>query len=466
MMMKKILSTLFIIIALAPSKSWAQEIKFPESFRSDPTLFKGMKLAEIPKDIQTKNGIKKNPTIITDVAKTKGALISGGLKGVKSIYMEIWANPANKKLNYGYEVAKFASVVDLDHVKPQLKPWAYGAILTVQKYLIIVKCVGSENSDEYVDRMVSYFQQKLGAKLIQDRLKEAKVAVTENYVSNLPPPLPPAPKDTSIAIELKDLERRVATTNGLAYIRNQKSQKLGPGNYRATSTYPVYETLEFAVDQDSLLHGDFLYHYAEDYSKSPSKESKLTYDHGVLTSEIMYANGHLLIAKDYSVAVVKEGEDYLTTVKTSIKKPEKGDKEVVTVFRNRKPISKITTRAGVSVIRKDFEKDYLDEFNNKGQLVRLEKPGLIEKYNSAGELIYKEEWSVGNHTVYKNGKLIKKEIRVKDKEQYLVTEYDESGKVTSERLKGIESNPVIADPDEYEDELTEALFNYYKKKVK
>lgn len=465
-MMIKILFNLLLIAFVLP-KTWAQEIKFPESFSSDPSLFKGMKLAEIPKEIQAKNGITKNPGLVTDVAQTKGLLKSGRIPGVQAVYFEMYEDIEETAMDCGFEIAQFNSVAEMERILPKRNKQEQDMILlTLKNYLIILTCDGYKNYGERLDNMATFFSQKLGAKLYLDREKNRETSVADGYVSNLPAPLPPKPMGTSISLELKDLERRVATTNGLAYIRNQKSQKLGPGNYRATSTSPTYETLEFAIDQDSLLHGDFHYHYAEDYSKSPSKESKLTYDHGVLTSEIIYANGRLLIAKDYSVEVVKQGDDYLITVKTSIKKPEKGDKEVVTVFRNRKPISKITTRAGVSVIRKDFEKDYLDEFNSKGQLVKLEKPDLIEKYNTAGDVIYKEEWSAGNHTVYRNGKLIKKEIRVKDKDQYVVTEYDENGKLIGERLRGIERNPVIANPDEYEDDLTEALFNYYKKKVK
>ena len=451
---------------LVVPRTWAQEIKFPKSFRADASLFKGMRLAEIPKEIQVKNGIKKNPALITEIAKTKGALFTASTIGVKAIYLEIWKDPMIEKSDCGYEVAQFASIAELEKALPKFKSWFYGAILTVQNYLIVVKCVPSTNAEQKIDKIASYFQKKLGAKLFLDRKKEVEVAVTENYVSNLPPPLPPKPKGDVIQLAIGDLDKRIANSDGLAYMRTKKREKLAPGNYFASSASPAFEVLEFTIDQDSLLHGDYLYHYAEDYSKSPSKESKLTYDHGVLTSEIMYANGQLLGSGTYSASVVKDGKDYLITVKTSIKKPEMSDKEVVTVFLNRKPISKITTRAGVSVIRKDFEKDYLDEFNSKGQLVKLEKPGLIEKYNSAGEVFYKEEWSAGNHTVYKNGKLIKKEIRVKGKEQYVVTEYDENGKLIGERLRGIEHNPVIANPNEYENDLTEALFNYYKKKVK
>lgn len=460
------ISVAILLFLIVGEYGMAQEIKFPESFHSDALLFEGMKLAEIPTDVASKYGITKNPGLISDVAKAKGALSTAKMTGVKAIYLEVWKDPMIEKSDCGYEVAQFASIAELEKALPEFKSSFYRAILTAQNYLIVVKCVPSKIAEQKIDEMVAHFQQKLGAKLFLDRKKEVEVAVTENYVSNLPPPLPPRPENTVTKIAIGDLDKRIANSDGLAYMRTKKREKLAPGNYFASSTSPAFEVLEFTIDQDSLLHGNYLYHYAEDYSKSPSKESKLTYDHGVLTSEIMYANGQLLGSGTYSASVVKEGKDYLITLKSSMKNPSSGDKEVVTVFRNRKPISKITTRAGVSVIRKDFEKDYLDEFNSKGQLVKLEKPGLIEKYNNAGEVIYKEEWSAGNHVVYRNGKLRRKETRVKGKEQYLVTEYDDNGKVVKEWLEGkYEKHAEIADPDEYEDSLSKAMFEYYKRKT-
>jgi len=458
----------FLFVAITAIEVQAQEIKFPESFHSKGSLFKGMKLAEIPQEIQTKYDITNNPGLITDVAKAKGALFTANTSGVQAIYLEIWKDPTIQKSDCGYEVAQFASASELGKVLPKFKSWFYGAILTVQNYLIVVKCVPSKNAEYNIDKMVTYFQKKLGAKLFLDRKKEVevRVAVTEKYVSNLSPPLPPEPESNYTRIAIGDLDKRIADNDGLAYMRTKKREKLAPGKYRASSSAPVFETLAFTLDQDSLLDGDYQYHYAEDYSKSPSKESKLTYDHGVLISEIVYEKGELLGSSAYSTSVVKEGNDYLITVKTAIKNPSSGDKEIVTVFRNLKPVSKITTRLGVSVIKKDFEKKVLEHYNYKGQLTKLQKGGLIEYYDNAGKVTYKDEWINDDHSVYKNGRLSLKEIRIKDKQQYLVTEYDENGKVSKEFSRGIEDGIAIANPDEYEEKLTEALLAYYKKKVK
>lgn len=464
--MKKIFTTILIIFTLAVSNLWAQKIKFPESFRSSSSLFKGMKISEIPTDIASKYGITKNPILITNVAKAKGALFTASSIGVKAIYLEIWNDPSIKKSDCGYEVAQFASKEELEKALPKFKSWSYGALLTVQNYLIVVKCVPSKKSEENIDKLTSYFQQKLGAKLIQDRLKEVPVAVTENYVSNLPPPLPPAPENAGTKIALEDLDNRIASDDGLAYMRTKNRKKLAPGKYRAMGTAPKFENLTFTIDKDSLLHGDYEYHLAEDYSKSPSKESKLTYDNGVLVSEIVYEKGELLGSKTNSVSVVMDGNNYLITLKNIIKNPNDGEKETVVIFRNRKPVSKTTTRLGVSVIRKDFEKKVLEHFNSKGQLTSIKKPGLKEEYDATGKVTYKDEWINDDHFIYNNGKLSLKEISVKGKQQYLVTEYDENGKITNEFERGIEDSVAIANPDEYERDLTEALFSYYKKKVK
>lgn len=466
--MKKLLFKIFtfLIVAITAIKVQAQEIKFPESFRSDPSLFKGMKLAEIPKNALIKYGIKKNPGLITDVAKNKGLFMSSKIPGVQAIYFEVWKDVEETRMDCGYEVAQFASVEELNKVLPKLKPqWRDGAFLTVQNYLIIVNCDGYKNFGERIDDMIKYFQQKLGAKLFQDRRKEVEVAVTENYVSNLPPPLPPEPEGNYTRLKIEDLDKRIANNDGLAYMRTKKREKLAPGKYRASSTAPAFESLVFTLDQDSLLHGDYEYHYAESYDKSPSKESKLTYDHGILTSEIVYEKGELLVSSTHLTSVVKDGKDYLITLKENTKSPGNGDKEAVTVFRNRKPISKITTRLDISVIKKDFEKKVLEHFNSKGQLTKLQKPGLKELYDNTGKVTYKEEWINDDHFVYKNGKLSLKEIGVKGKQQYLVTEYDENGKVTREFSRGVEDYPAIANPDEQEWDLTEALFEYYKRKL-
>jgi len=467
--MKKLLFKIFTcsFLAITAMKVQAQEIKFPESFRSDPSLFKGMRLAEIPIQVQTKYGIYNNPGIITDAPKTRGLLMAGKIPNVKSIYFEIYEDTVETKMDCGFEIAQFSSEVDLNKILPGLDKKNRGvAFLTLKNYLIIVYSDGYKNFGERIDDMIKYFQQKLGAKLFQDRRKEVETSVADGYVSNLPPPLPPAPESNYKRIAIEDLDKRIANNDGLAYMRTKKREKLAPGKYRASSTSPAFESLVFTLDQDSLLHGDYEYHYAEDYSKSPSEESKMTFDHGVVVSEIVYEKGELLGSSTYTTSVVKDGKDYLITLKTTTINSKGADKEVVTVFRNRKPISKITTRLGVSVIRKDFEKKVLEHYNYKGQLTKLQKGGLIEYYDNAGKVTYKDEWINDDHFVYKNGKLSLKEIGVKGKQQYLVTEYDENGKVTREFWRGVEDYPAIANPDEQEWDLTEALFEYYKKKTK
>lgn len=443
----------------------AQEIKFPESFKADSSLFAGLSIAEIPQEAQIKYGVTKNPGLITDPSKAKGFLMSVKLPKVQSIYFEIYKDE-EETLSCAFEVAKFASVADLEEVLPKKAKQNVSVILlTINNYLIIVYGPPSKKVGESLDRMSNYFQQKLGAKLIQDRRKEVETSVVDNYVSNLPPPLPPEPKGASTKIALEDLDKRIANNDGLAYMRNKKREKLAPGKYRATGAYPPFETLVFTLNQDSLLNGDYEYHYADDYSKSRSKESKLTFDNGVLVSEIVYVKGDLIGSTTHTVEVVREKNDFLITRNTITKSPKYGTQEMKTVFRNKKPVSKITATLGVSVIRKDFEKRTLEHFNSKGQLTKLKKPGLTEEYDATGKVTYKDEWIGDNHFVYKNGKLITKEIGVKGQQQYLVTEYDENGKVIKEFSRGVEDGIAIANPDEYESDLTEALFEYYKKKA-
>lgn len=179
--MKRICITVLMIFTFAVPKSWAQKINFPESFRSDTALFNGMRIAEIPTTVVTKYGISKNPGVVTDVAKMQGLFMSSRIPGVQAIYYEVWEDAEETKMDCGYEVAKFASVEELNKILPNLKPkWRDGAFLTVQNYLIVVNCDGYKNFEERIDDMIKYFQKKLGAKLIQDRLKEVAVAVCSN----------------------------------------------------------------------------------------------------------------------------------------------------------------------------------------------------------------------------------------------------------------------------------------------
>lgn len=455
------LSTLLLL--LIANMALAQKIKFPDSFKADDSLFKGMTISEIPQKYKTMYKLSTNPGVSYQPSQLKGLFRSADFNTVEAIYFEVWRKGS---MDAGFEVAKFPDVKSLNEhtqIKRQRRDEAY---LSVANYLIIVHADGYPEQDEWMDILINHFKQKFGAKLLLDKIRAEKdTAVTENYVTNLPPPLPPGPKNaTQIAIE--DLDKRIANDDGLAYMRTKKRVKLAPGNYVATSTYPNFETLVFTLNKDSLLHGDYNYHFADDYSKSPSKESKLTYDNGILVSEIVYKDGKLLGSTTYSTSVIKESNDYLITIKTTTKDPNNGDKEVVTLFRNRKPVSKITTRLGVSVIKKDFEKKVLEHYNSKGQLTKLQKPGLKQLYDNTGKVTYKEEWINDDHFVYKNGKLSLKEIGVKGKQQYLVTEYDENGKVIKEFSRGVEDGIAIANPDEYESNLTEALFEYYKKKAK
>lgn len=456
--MKNKFNIITLLLLLMATMAVAQQIKFPESFKADTSLFSGMKIAEIPEQFKNKYNVNTNPGVTYQPAQVKGLFRSADFNAVEAIYFEVW----NKgSINSGFEIAKFKDTTSLKENAQIRRSRRDEAYLSAANYLIIVH----GDRDDLVDILINYFKQKLGAKLILDKLRVKETAVTEKYVSNLPPPLPPGPKGNVTKLAIGDIDKRIANTDGLAYMRTKNRKKLAPGNYLATAMQP-FETLSFTIDKDSLLHGDYLYHYAEDYSKSPSRESKLTYDHGVLISKELFSDGQFKGSTTNTVSVIKDGNDFLITQNTVIKNPAYGDKEIKTVFRNRKPISKITTRLGVLLIKKDFEKNILERYNNKGQLIRQEKPGLTEEYDATGKVIYKDAWVNDSRTVVKNGKLSRKETRVKDKEQYLVTLYDEHGKVTKEWLEGAyEKHAVIADPDEYENSLSKALFEYYKKKI-
>lgn len=458
---------IFLSIALMAIKVQAQEIKFPESFRAEKSILKGMRFAEIPQQAQTEYGINKNPGLITDASKTKGFLMSGKLQNVQAVYFEIYKDLEDEKMSFCFEVAEFTSVAEMEKILPKTDKQSESVILlTVKNYLIMIYGPSSNYIGNRLDDMAKYFQHKLDAKLIRNRKKDVEIAFIDGSVSNLPPPPPPEPKNAPISIDLNEVEYAPSYQNGFAYLRNKKRQKFAPGNYRASTTFPDYETLTFTINQDSLLTGTYEYSYAKDFREEPIKETKVIYDNGVKISETHYLNNKFQGSTVSTSTVVKEGKDYLITINTSIKNPSAVDKEIKTVFRNRKPISKITTRLGVSVIRKDFEKNYLDEFNSKGQLTKLEKPGLIEKYNNAGKVTYKEVWIGDNQFVYQKEILRQKKIRVKGKDQYLVTEYDAAGKVIAESSKGIEIYTVVANSDESESEMTEMMFEYYKKLFK
>lgn len=239
----------------------AQEIKFPKSFHGDASLFEGMKIAEIPQEAQTKYDIHKNPGLISDASKTKGFLMNGKIKNVKAVYFEIYKDleeEEEEKTSCGFEVAQFDLVDEMEKILPKTDKQSESVILlTLENYLIMVYGPVSNNVGKRLDDMSNYFQKKLGDKLIRDRKREVVTSVVDDYVSNLPPPLPPEPKNSYTQIAIEDLDKRIANTDGLAYMRTKKREKLTPGKYRATSTYPTFETLSFTLNENSLLHGDY-----------------------------------------------------------------------------------------------------------------------------------------------------------------------------------------------------------------
>ena len=167
---------LLLILLVLPFFGNGQEIKFPESFRGDSLLFKGMQIAEIPQEIKMKYGISENPGLINEPSKTKGLLKSGSIPDAKAVYLEAYEDVEENKMDCGFEIVQFASENELNKILPHLdKKWRDGAFLTVENYLIIVWCDGYKNFEERIDNMIVYFQKKVGARLYQDRQKDKKI---------------------------------------------------------------------------------------------------------------------------------------------------------------------------------------------------------------------------------------------------------------------------------------------------
>jgi len=186
------------------------------------------------------------------------------------------------------------------------------------------------------------------------------------------------------------------------------------------------------------------------------------YDNGILVGEKGWKNGQLFKEMSESKSVKKEGKDYIITLTKLSKNSSRDAKDsTVTVFRNQKPILKKRFSDNRLVREKDFVKNYFKEYDFNGKLKKSEESGVHIEYDYEGKERKKELYLKGSYELYKYGILAMKKTFGQD--SITIQTYDEKGNLLETKTEP-QSNIVeatIANPDEYERDLTKEQLKYY-----
>lgn len=156
----KFLINLFLL-SIA-SASFAQNIKFPESFKYDPKIIPEMKITKITDEVR-KAGILKNPAVLTTAKEMSAVVDDYDLKNANRIYIEFYEEiKKENRDDAGVVVTEFNSKENLDEILQILRPQSNYVHLIIDKYLIFVWNDGN-NSEERLRKSVDYYKNKLGA---------------------------------------------------------------------------------------------------------------------------------------------------------------------------------------------------------------------------------------------------------------------------------------------------------------
>ena len=160
-MMKKqiiLLFSFFIVTTIS-----AQKIIFPESFKFDQSIFKGMAFTKI-NDKLRKVHIFKNPAVITDQMDIKRMADRMDPENITKVYYEIYAD-GSAGGDAGVMVFEFNSVKNLKKVIPDLQEQSNYVVLTADKYLIQI-WNDSRDTENRLRKSVDYYKNKVNAKQV------------------------------------------------------------------------------------------------------------------------------------------------------------------------------------------------------------------------------------------------------------------------------------------------------------
>ena len=182
--MKKYITLLLLLFII--TSAFAQKITFPDSFKFDQSIFKGMKLIKINDELR-KEHIFENPAVITDVTGIRRMAERMEAKDITKVYYEIYTD-GEKRGDAGVMVFEFNSVNNMQKVIPDLWEQSNYVVLTADHYLIQV-WNDSRDTENRLRKSVDYYKNKVNAKKVvlkpfenSDQVDSTSVAIEQAAV--------------------------------------------------------------------------------------------------------------------------------------------------------------------------------------------------------------------------------------------------------------------------------------------
>lgn len=140
----------------------SQQIKFPESFRTEKGMFLEPLRKISPDEPQTR-GLIGNPGVVSDSAVLKRFRSDYKEVGIEAIYYEYYGE---KTASSALHVIKYRTDETFVKAVEELKPSDREAKLIVKPYIIKIGIVEEKNRAQQINKMIKYFERKLKAKLL------------------------------------------------------------------------------------------------------------------------------------------------------------------------------------------------------------------------------------------------------------------------------------------------------------
>lgn len=172
--MKKSILLFAIFLSLTTlAQEGIEVIQFPQSFKLNQDLLSDYQLFQFEEEMKQR-GFKENPAVIKDKDLMK--LMEDNapyIPAIDAIYYEIYTKKDDEYSGAGVQVYNFDEEKSLDYYVADEFAQPNYAVLTFHKhYLIKVWCDDGRNGREKLNQLIVYYQDKLGAELLE--LKESK----------------------------------------------------------------------------------------------------------------------------------------------------------------------------------------------------------------------------------------------------------------------------------------------------
>ena len=165
--MRKILFLYTLILSFSVVNA-QEKIVFPQDFKFDLQILKGIIFATIPEEAHLV-GITENPGVVDNKEAIRAMSMDND--DILQVYYEVYYDENNAHDDAGIIVSRFISEEALQNSLPGLRSQSNLAYLIKDNYLILVWSDHSKEPDKHIDDMITYYQHKLQARLYIDREK-------------------------------------------------------------------------------------------------------------------------------------------------------------------------------------------------------------------------------------------------------------------------------------------------------